>query len=104
MITAETGRDAEVAAFVAARTGSQVHDPIRYDPAKHNTPNFGFVRDTNNAGGTEGGMSTGEVLRVRAAMKPIATVPRALRTAGIARRRKATSWSSRRSAATASSA
>ncbi len=36
------------------------------------------------AGGTEGGMSTGELLRVRAAMKPIATVPRALRTVDVA--------------------
>jgi chorismate synthase len=38
------------------------------------------VRDTNRAGGIEGGMSIGDTLRVRAAMKPIATVPRALRT------------------------
>ena len=37
-------------------------------------------RVSNRSGGTEGGMSTGELLRVRAAMKPIATVPRALRT------------------------
>ena len=40
----------------------------------------GIRRVTGRAGGTEGGMSTGEVLRVRAAMKPISTVPRALRT------------------------
>ena len=39
-----------------------------------------MTRATNRAGGTEGGMSTGEPLRVRAAMKPIATVPRALAT------------------------
>ena len=40
----------------------------------------GIARASHRSGGTEGGMSTGEVLRVRAAMKPIATVPRALRT------------------------
>ncbi len=39
---------------------------------------------TDRAGGTEGGMSTGTVLRVRAAMKPISTVPRALRTIDVA--------------------
>ena len=38
------------------------------------------MRLTDRAGGIEGGMSTGEVLRVRAAMKPISTVPKALRT------------------------
>src|SRR5699024_957824 len=41
-------------------------------------------RASGRSGGTEGGMSTGEVLRVRAAMKPIATVPRALRTIDVA--------------------
>ena len=41
-------------------------------------------RRPDRSGGTEGGMSTGEVLRVRAAMKPIATVPRALRTVDVA--------------------
>src|ERR1700709_2286809 len=44
------------------------------------TPAEGVKRVTGRAGGTEGGMSTGEVLRVRAAMKPISTVPRALQT------------------------
>ena len=41
-------------------------------------------RASNRAGGTEGGMSTGDVLRVRAAMKPISTVPRALATVDVA--------------------
>ena len=57
----------------ARRRGSQAHDEME--------PGAGGVRRvTNRAGGIEGGMSTGEVLRVRAAMKPISTVPRALDT------------------------
>jgi len=40
----------------------------------------GIRRVSGRSGGTEGGMSTGEILRVRAAMKPISTIPRALRT------------------------
>lgn len=58
----------------AARRGSQAHDEIDRDTAGR------IVRRTNRAGGIEGGMSNGEVLRVRAAMKPISTVPRALAT------------------------
>jgi chorismate synthase len=58
---------------VAATRGSLAHDEI--------VPTTDGIRRTSGrSGGTEGGMSTGEVLRVRAAMKPIATVPRALRT------------------------
>ncbi|WP_329114380.1 chorismate synthase [Streptomyces sp. NBC_01465] len=53
--------------------GSQAHDEIV--PTAE-----GVRRTTGRSGGTEGGMSTGELLRVRAAMKPIATVPRALAT------------------------
>ncbi|MCW2811821.1 MAG: aroC [Friedmanniella sp.] len=60
--------------FELARTrGSLAHDEILVGPD-------GITRASHRSGGTEGGMSTGEVLRVRAAMKPIATVPRALRT------------------------
>ena len=58
---------------LARRRGSAAHDEIL--PTTE-----GISRATHNAGGVEGGMSTGEVLRVRAAMKPISTVPRALRT------------------------
>ncbi|HEY3736818.1 MAG TPA: chorismate synthase [Jatrophihabitans sp.] len=55
--------------------GSLAHDEIVRDETS------GIIRRVSGrAGGTEGGMSTGEVLRVRAAMKPISTVPRALRT------------------------
>jgi len=58
----------------AERRGSKAHDEIEKD-SKGN-----IVRRTDRAGGTEGGMSNGEILRVRAAMKPISTVPKALDT------------------------
>jgi chorismate synthase len=58
----------------ATRRGSQAHDEIERTPAG------GVARRTNRAGGIEGGMSTGEVIRLRVAMKPISTVPRALDT------------------------
>ncbi len=57
----------------ARRPGSRAHDEIDGTPE-------GVRRRTNRAGGVEGGMTTGEVLRVRAAMKPISTVPRRLDT------------------------
>ena len=57
----------------ARRRGSVAHDEIEAGVG-------GVRRRTNRAGGIEGGMSTGEVIRVRAAMKPISTVPRALDT------------------------
>jgi chorismate synthase len=57
----------------AGRRGSVAHDEIE-------ATGDGVARRTNRAGGIEGGMSTGEVIRVRAAMKPISTVPRALDT------------------------
>jgi len=63
---------------VASRPGSQVHDPITFDPACIQGPSLGFVRPTNNAGGTEGGMTTGQPIVVRAAMKPIATLLRGM--------------------------
>ncbi len=59
------------------RRGSCAHDEIGLSAAVEGTS---LRRRTNRAGGIEGGMSTGEVLRVRAAMKPISTVPRALDT------------------------
>lgn len=59
----------------ARRRGSEAHDEIdRLDRSS------GVGRRTNRAGGLEGGMTNGEQLRVRAAMKPISTVPRALAT------------------------
>ena len=61
----------------AGRPGSGAHDEI--EVTEH-----GVARRTSRAGGIEGGMSTGEVIRVRAAMKPISTVPRALDTIDVA--------------------
>ncbi|MBC7833828.1 MAG: chorismate synthase [Phycisphaerales bacterium] len=58
----------------AAARGSNFHDPIAFDPAKVESPSLGFVRSSNHAGGTEGGMSNGQTLVVRAAMKPISTL------------------------------
>lgn len=63
---------------VASRRGSDVHDPIRFDPALRESPSLGFTRDTNNAGGLEGGMTNGQPLVVRGAMKPISTLLRGL--------------------------
>jgi chorismate synthase len=59
----------------ARRRGSEAHDEIFYED--------GFVRHTTRAGGTEGGMSIGGPLRVRAAMKPISTVLKGLQTVDI---------------------
>jgi chorismate synthase len=70
--------------LTAARRGSAAHDEIDRDED-------GVIRRrTGRAGGTEGGMSTGDILRVRAAMKPISTVPRALATVDIATGESAT--------------
>ena len=62
----------------ARRRGSQVHDPIHYDESQRRSPNLGFVRPTNNAGGLEGGMTNGQPLVVRAAKKPISTLAKPL--------------------------
>ena len=62
----------------ATRRGSVAHDEIEKNSKG------AIVRRTGRAGGTEGGMSNGEVLRVRAAMKPISTVPKALDTIDVA--------------------
>jgi chorismate synthase len=61
----------------ARRPGSRAHDEMYPGPD-------GVVRSTNRAGGLEGGMTNGQPLRVRAAMKPISTVPRALATVDMA--------------------
>ena len=58
----------------ATRRGSVAHDEIERDKAGR------IVRRSDRAGGTEGGMSNGEILRISVAMKPISTVPKALDT------------------------
>ncbi len=61
----------------ATRRGSAAHDEIEMSDGR-------IVRRSKRAGGTEGGISTGDLLRVRAAMKPISTVPKALDTIDVA--------------------
>lgn len=63
--------------LTTTRRGSEAHDELVQVDG-------GIMRASDRAGGTEGGMSTGTVLRVRAGMKPIATIPRALRTVDVA--------------------
>jgi chorismate synthase len=63
--------------LTTTRRGSEAHDELVTDGSE-------ISRLSDKAGGTEGGMSTGTVLRVRAGMKPIATVPHALRTVDVA--------------------
>jgi chorismate synthase len=63
---------------IAGRPGSQAHDEIFYSDER------GFFRETNRAGGLEGGMSTGEPLVARGAMKPLPTLTRPLRSVDIA--------------------
>jgi chorismate synthase len=63
--------------LTTTRRGSQAHDELV-------TEEGAIQRTSDRAGGTEGGMSTGSVLRVRAGMKPIATVPHSLRTIDVA--------------------
>lgn len=62
----------------ASLPGSQVHDPIQYDPQQTSEPHLGYVRPSNNAGGLEAGMTNGQPLVVRAAKKPIATLRKSL--------------------------
>ena len=61
----------------SALRGSAVHDPILYEGGR-------FVRPTNHAGGIEGGITNGETVVVRAAMKPIPTLARALASVDLA--------------------
>jgi chorismate synthase len=63
---------------LAGRVGSKAHDEIFWDPER------GYVRETNRAGGIEGGMTTGDPVVVRVAMKPLPTLTRPLRSVDIA--------------------
>lgn len=71
-IQAIKGVEVGIGFEAARRPGSQVHDEIFY--------HGGYCRDTNNAGGIEGGMSNGEPIVLRAAMKPIPTLYKPLRS------------------------
>ena len=62
----------------ARRRGSQVHDAIHYSAEDRAGPTLGFTRPTNNAGGLEAGMTNGQPLVIRAAMKPISTLRKPL--------------------------
>jgi chorismate synthase len=68
---------------VAGRPGSEAHDEIFYERDR------GFYRETNRSGGLEGGMTTGEPLVMRAAMKPLPTLTKPLRSVDIATREPA---------------
>jgi chorismate synthase len=68
---------------LAGRPGSAAHDEIFYEDAR------GYYRETNRSGGVEGGMSTGEPLVVRCAMKPLPTLTKPLRSVDIATRQPA---------------
>jgi chorismate synthase len=63
---------------LAGRVGSQAHDEIFWSEER------GFFRETNRAGGIEGGMTTGDPLVVRAAMKPLPTLTKPLRSVDLA--------------------
>lgn len=58
----------------AGARGSRMHDAIGFDHARRSRVSLGFTRRSNNAGGLEGGMSNGEPIVLRAAMKPISTL------------------------------
>jgi chorismate synthase len=84
--------------FQAARVpGSQVHDAIESDAegSPATDPKGGFRRRSNNAGGLEGGMTTGEPLVVRVAMKPISTLMSPLKTVDLATGQSANAQSER---------
>jgi len=74
-IQAIKGVEVGIGFEAARRLGSKVHDEISY--------NGGYKRESNNAGGIEGGMSNGEPIVVRAAMKPIPTLYKPLRSVDI---------------------
>jgi chorismate synthase len=82
---------------VAGRRGSEAHDPIVWDAeAASSGTGTGYRRESTLAGGTEGGMSTGELVVVRAAMKPLATLNRpTLRTVDVETKEETVSFKER---------
>jgi chorismate synthase len=79
---------------VAGRPGSQAHDEIFWSAER------GYHRETNHAGGLEGGMTTGEPLVAQAAMKPLPTLTKPLRSVDIATREPADALRERTDSAT----
>jgi chorismate synthase len=79
----------------ARRPGSRVHDPILAEESREKSTRGGFRRASNNAGGLEGGMTTGEPLVVRVGMKPISTLMSPLKTVDLASGREANAQSER---------
>jgi len=76
---------------VATRRGSNAHDAITWDESENT-----YRRETSLSGGTEGGMSTGEMLVVRAAMKPLATLNRpTLKTVDVVTKQETVSFKER---------
>lgn len=73
---------------IAGRRGSQAHDEIFFEDGE-------FRRHTDRAGGTEGGMTIGGTLRLRAAMKPLSTLKRPLRTVDVATKESADAFRER---------
>ena len=72
----------------ASRPGSQAHDEIGFESGR-------FVRSSDRAGGLEGGISTGQTLRMRAAMKPISTLMRPLQSVDVATKEPAAAFRER---------
>ncbi|HEX7447328.1 MAG TPA: chorismate synthase [Pirellulales bacterium] len=68
----------------ARRRGSQVHDPIQFDQQRRESPDLGYARPTNNAGGLEAGMTNGQPIVIRAAKKPISTLRKPLDSINLA--------------------
>jgi chorismate synthase len=81
-IPATKGVEIGIGFEAARRTGAEVHDQM--DPAPGRTRAGHVARRSNRAGGLEGGMTTGEPLVVRVAMKPISTLMRPLDTVDVA--------------------
>jgi chorismate synthase len=80
---------------VAGRRGSVAHDAITWDPDR-NDGTGDYRRETSKAGGTEGGITTGELLVVRAAMKPLATLNKpTLKTVDVVTKQETVSFKER---------
>lgn len=75
--------------------GTRVHDPIYYGALVENSRTAGFYRTSNNAGGLEAGLTNGEPVVVRAAMKPIATTMKGLPSADLISKEAVTSHKER---------